>query len=324
MTGLRAIDSHTEGEPTRVLIEGAPVLRGAAMAERRDELQREWNHLRTALTAEPRASEGCVAAFLTDPVTDGAVAGVIFANRAGYLQMCGHGTIGVARTLRYLGRIAAGTQRFTLDTPAGTISVQSFDDGSVEICNVVSRAYQLDVALDVPGVSPIAGDIVYGGNWFFLADVAQFANVRLELERTEELTAITKAIQAALDDQRITGEDGARIDHVELYGPPERADADAKNFVLCPDGAYDRSPCGTGTSAKMAVLAARGELKPGDVWHQESITGTLFTGHYEPAARGITPFVRGRAFITGETTIIFDTDDPLMYGVAAPTSLRFG
>ncbi len=315
---LRAIDSHTEGEPTRVLIDGVPPLSGATMSEKRAELQRDWDHIRTALTSEPRASEGTVAAILTEPVTLGAAAGVIFANRSAYLGMCGHGTIGVARTLQYLERIGAGAQRFTLDTPAGRVDVETFEDGSVDLRNVASYAYRLDVSVDVPNVGTIHGDIAYGGNWFFLLDATKLdLHLRVDLENVAELTAFTKSVDRALRDQRITGQNGATVDHVELFGPPHREDADSKNFVLCPDGAYDRSPCGTGTSAKMAVLARRGDLRAGEAWHQESITGTLFTGRYEGEGQSIVPYIRGRAFITAETTLFFDRGDPFEHGIPA-------
>lgn len=320
---MRVVDSHTEGEPTRVLVEGGPQLGGVTMEEKRDELQRDWDYMRTALTGEPRASEGTVAAILTEPVTQGATAGVIFANRSAYLGMCGHGTIGVARTLQHLGRIAGGAQRFSLDTPAGNVEVECFDDGSVQVRNVASYAYRLDVPLDVPQIGRITGDVAYGGNWFFLVDATKLElNLRIGLANSAELTALAKSIDGALRDQKITGENGAIIDHVELFSAPQRADADSKNFVLCPDGAYDRSPCGTGTSAKMAVLARRGELREGELWRQESITGTLFTGRYERCDHEIVPFIRGRAFITGETTLFFERDDPFRYGIATAERVR--
>ncbi|HEV7178792.1 MAG TPA: proline racemase family protein [Candidatus Baltobacteraceae bacterium] len=316
MVPVRLIDSHTEGEPTRVLVDGGPSLRASTMIERVDELRADWDHLRTAIAAEPRAPEGAVVAFLTPPVTADAIAGVIFANRADYLSMCGHGSIGVARTLVHLGRIPDGPGRFALDTPAGAIAAELFDDASVEIRNVASRAYRLDVELDLPDVGTIAGDIAYGGNWFFLVDVAKYlAGVELGVHNAGFLTHVTQRIRDALRARGITGEDGATIDHVELFGPPRRPDADATNFVLCPDGAYDRSPCGTGTSAKMAVLAARGALQPGDVWRQESVTGGLFTGRIAASGNDVVPYIRGRAFVSGETTLFFDPKDPFRYGI---------
>lgn len=314
---LRVIDSHTEGEPTRVVTAGLPILDGAAMMERRRHLQREWDFLRTAITAEPRASEGAVAAFLIPPVAANAAVGVIFANRAGYLGMCGHASIGVVHTLAELGLVKRG-DRVTLETPVGNVCAQRFEDGSVEIQNVRSRAYRLDVTLNVPGIGHITGDIAYGGNWFFLVD-AQQLGTELALANLSTLTTQASAIRNALRTQGIVGEGNAEIDHVEIFGPPARPDADAKNFVLCPDGAYDRSPCGTGTSAKMAVLAARGRLEAGRLWRQESIIGSLFTGRIEAAGeRGVIPFIRGYAYLTSETTLRFDPKDPYRYGIVSP------
>ncbi len=296
---MRLIDSHTGGEPTRVVVDGMPHLDGATMAQRRDALQRDWDHLRIAITHGADAPDGAVAAYLTSPVSADAIAGVIFADRAAYLGMCGHGSIGVVETLVHLGRLTDADRVLLLDTPAGSIRAERFDDRTVEIRNVASYAYRLGVAVDVPGIGTVIGDIAYGGNWFFLIDADDVL-----AENMPQLMHRTLAIHAALRSQGITGEAGAEIDHVELTGAPLRSDADAKNFVLCPSGEYDRSPCGTGTSAKMAVLAARGKLRAGDVWRQESITGSLFTGRIEAAdEKSIIPFIRGRAYVTGEATV---------------------
>lgn len=213
---LRLIDSHTEGEPTRVVVDGGPHLDGATMLERREELRRDWDFLRTAITAEPRASEGTVAAFLTEPVSADAAAGVVFANRAGYLGMCGHGALGVMRTLLHLGRINATNERFALDTPAGPIYATLFDDGSIEIQNVTARAFRLDVPVQVPGTGEIVGDIAYGGNWFFLVDAARAPLPEIAAGNVSRLTSLALEICAALQAHGITGEDGARIDHIEL------------------------------------------------------------------------------------------------------------
>lgn len=309
---IRIVDSHTEGEPTRVVVEGWRQPGGATMAERRDELAARWDHLRSAVVCEPRGHDAMVGALLTPPVTPGATAGVIFFNNVGYLGMCGHGTIGVVRTLEHLGRISAGA--VVLDTPVGTVSAELARDGAVTIRNVASYCHLADVAVEVPGLGRITGDIAYGGNWFF---IAHLPDVSLALDNVEALTRITSAIMRALHDQRITGEGGAEIDHVELSGPPVRSDADSRNFVLCPGGAYDRSPCGTGTSARMAALFERGELALGAPWRQESITGSLFTGWLEEAGGRLIPRIRGSAFITGEATLRFDPTDPFRAGFTA-------
>ncbi len=311
---IEVIDSHTEGEPTRVIVSGWPEPAGATMWERRETLRRELDALRVGVVREPRGNDAIVGALLTSPVNPGSLAGVIFFNDVGYLGMCGHGTIGVVRTLELLGRIRPGT--VCLDTPAGTVRAELAADGSVTVENVPAYPYRTDVELDVPGVGRVRGDVAYGGNWFFLTELP---GVPLVLANVPELMRITTAIREALKAQGITGADGALVDHIELFGAPRRSDADSRNFVLCPGAAFDRSPCGTGTSAKMAVLHARGQLAPGEHWRQESITGSLFTGWIEPRdganGRGtVVPFIRGRAFITARATLLFDPSDPFRFG----------
>lgn len=309
---IRVVDSHTEGEPTRVVVDGWRQPDGATMAARRDDLAARWDHLRSAVVCEPRGHDAVVGALLTPPVTPGATAGVIFFNNVGYLGMCGHGTIGVVRTLAHLGRIGVGEVR--LDTPVGTVTAELERDGMVTIRNVASYCLKTDVTVEVPGLGRVTGDIAYGGNWFFITHLAE---VSLALDNVEALTRITGTIMRALHDQRITGDGGAEIDHVELSGPPTRPDADSRNFVLCPGGAYDRSPCGTGTSARMAALFERGELALGAPWRQESVTGSLFTGWLEQAEGKLIPRIRGSAFITGEATLHFDPADPFRGGFTA-------
>ena len=306
---LRVIDSHTEGEPTRVVIEGWPALKGATMAERRAELAREWDHLRSAAVCEPRGHDALVGALLTPPTSDGAIAGVVFFNNVGYLGMCGHGLIGVVRTLADMGRI--GTGDVQLDTPVGTVSAQLNEDGSVTIMNVASYCHARDVSVDVPGVGTLTGDVAWGGNWFFIASIDEPA---LELTNLDELLRITRLTLAALRDNGITGANGEEIDHVELTTHAHDAHADARNFVLCPGGAYDRSPCGTGTSAKLAVLHARGQLQPRQRWRQESVTGGIFEGWLDERDGQLRPFIRGSAWITGRAELRFAPDDPFRRG----------
>jgi 4-hydroxyproline epimerase len=308
---IRVVDSHTEGEPTRVVVDGWPQPEGATMEERREDLRRHHDHLRGAVIGEPRGFDAVVGALLTPPVTAGAAAGVIFFNNVGYLGMCGHGLIGVARTLVHLGR--AGSGRIMVDTPVGPVDALVGDDGRITIRNVPARCHALDVTVDVPGLGRVTGDVAWGGNWFFITRVPQ---LRLEPARLAELTAAAKAIRAALDAAGITGSDGATIDHVEFTAPsPSPSETDARNFVLCPGGEYDRSPCGTGTSAKLAVLHARGVLAPGRVWRQESVTGGRFDAWLEETESGLAPRVRGRAFITAEAVLHLDPEDPLRAGI---------
>ncbi len=253
-----------------------------------------------------------VGALLTPPVSPGALAGVIFFNNVGYLGMCGHGTIGVARTLEYLGRVTEG--RILLDTPVGPVSAELGNEGVVTIRNVASRCHATDVAVEVPGVGRVVGDVAYGGNWFFITHVDKMP---VALEHVDALTRVTRAIMDALRAQGITGAAGADIDHVELSAPSGRPDADSRNFVLCPGGAYDRSPCGTGTSARMAALHARGQLPLKTPWRQEGITGSLFTGWLEDHGGDLIPFIRGTAHITGESMLLFDPADPFRAGFTA-------
>jgi 4-hydroxyproline epimerase len=310
---IRVVDSHTEGEPTRVVVGGWPLPPGATMAERRDELRRRFDALRTGVVCEPRGHEAMVGALLTPPVSPGSAAGVVFFNNVGYLGMCGHGLIGVVRTLEYLGDLTPGSVR--LDTPVGPVGADLDPDGSVTIRNVPAYCHRQDVSVEVSGVGRITGDIAYGGNWFFLTELPGYD---VELANVDELLRVTKAVLNALSEQGISGAGGAPIDHVELSAPPSRSDADAKNFVLCPGGAYDRSPCGTGTSAKMAALHARGKLRPGERWRQESITGSRFTGWLVEEDGDVVPRIRGRAYVTGEATLRFDADDPFRAGMTAP------
>src|SRR5687767_12142419 len=249
---IRVVDSHTEGEPTRTVIDGWPQPAGATMAERRDDLRARFDHLRRAVVREPRGHDAVVGALLTPPVEPTSVAGVVFFNNGTYLGMCGHGLIGVVRTLEHLGRLRSGQHEF--DTPVGSVRAELADDGSVTIENVPAWLHARDVTVQVAGYGSVTGDVAYGGNWFFITHAR---DVRVDLAHVRELTRFTQALQDAIRFAGITGADGADIDHIEISAPPTRADADARNYVLCSGGDYDRSPCGTGTSATMAALHAR-------------------------------------------------------------------
>jgi len=312
---IRVVDSHTEGEPTRVVIEGWPQPRGATMAERLEDVRARQDHLRTAVLAEPRGYDAIVGALLTPPVNAGSAAGLIFFNNGTYLGMCGHGLIGVVRTLEFLGRLAPGGVRF--DTPVGTVSAELATDGTVTIENVPAYVHARDVTIDVPGYGAVIGDVAWGGNWFFITHAEQ---VPVEMAAVGELTRFTVAIQDALRARGITGANGGDIDHIEISAPPQRADADCRNYVLCSGGEYDRSPCGTGTSAKMATLQARGELDFGELWRQEGLVGGLFTGWLTRGDGGtLIPHIRGTAYVTGEATLRFDADDPFRFGIGTPS-----
>lgn len=310
-SAIDVVDSHTEGEPTRVVIDGWPSCEGESMRARRDFLEAHHDHLRRAVVCEPRGHDAIVGAVLTPPVEQGSLAGVIFFNNVGYLGMCGHGLIGVARTLADLDRLESNPIR--LDTPVGQVAAELGDDGTVTIENVPTRCHSLDVEVDVPDLGRLVGDVAWGGNWFFLTHLEGHC---LDLDNVDRLLVTTARIRSRLDELGLAGE-GEVIDHVELFGPPKRQDADSRNFVLCPGGEYDRSPCGTGTSAKMAVLHARGELAVGELWRQESITGSRFVGWLSEAGNELIPHIRGRAFVTARTTLLFDPDDFFRGGFSA-------
>ncbi len=314
----RIIDSHTAGEPTRVVLSGGPALGRGSMQERLQRFRHQHDHWRRALVNEPRGNDVIVGALLCEPQDAGSACGVIFFNNAGFLGMCGHGTIGLVATLDHLGRLGAGTH--AIETPVGTVQATLHADHSVTVANVAAYRHAHHVAVEVPGVGRLHGDVAWGGNWFFLCH-----DHRLDLlpAQIPALTARADAVRQALRTQGVTGAQGAEIDHIELLGPAQDPSRDprlsGRSFVLCPGGAYDRSPCGTGTSAKLACLAAAGSLAPGQVWHQESIIGSVFAGHYEPAAAGqpgIRPFIHGRAHVTLDATVVFDPADPFAWGLA--------
>jgi 4-hydroxyproline epimerase len=313
MRRVTVVDSHTAGEPTRVVIEGGPIkellrLGGASLASQRDVFSEQFDRFRSAVMNEPRGSDVLVGALLTEPVTPGAVVGVIFFNNVGVLGMCGHGLIGVVETLRHLGRIGAGHQ--TIDTPVGLVGCELHADGRVSLENVESRLESRDVAIQLASGERLTGDLAWGGNWFFL--VKEHGRP-LELARVDELADLAWSIRQAVNEQV-----DPRVDHVELFGPPTVAGARSRSFVLCPGNAYDRSPCGTGTSAKMACLAARGDLAPGERWVQESIVGTTFEGFFrwaDESRQTIVPTITGQAWITAESTLLFDPTDPFGDGI---------
>jgi 4-hydroxyproline epimerase len=308
---MRIIDSHTEGEPTRVIVEGGPDLGSGPLAERLQRFSKDFDRVRSFAVNEPRGNDAIVGALLCQPVNKTNVAGVIFFNNVGYLGMCGHGTIGLAITLAHMGRIDIGEHVF--ETPVGDVTVNLIDRNTAEIENVPSYRFKANVSVEIDGLGTITGDIAWGGNWFFLCHHAPHP---LILTNVAVLTRAAQAVSDALGRAGITGEGGAKIDHIEFFSNGVAADADSRNFVLCPGGAYDRSPCGTGTSAKLACLAADGKLVPEQNWVQESIVGSRFLARYRQAENGrIIPRIRGRAFVVAEATLIRQADDPFADGM---------
>ncbi len=308
---MKVIDSHTEGEPTRVIIEGGPDLGNGSMAQRLEVFQQHYDHLRTAVILEPRGSDVLVGAMLCPPSDESCAAGVIFFNNAGYLGMCGHGIMGVAATLKHLGLIDVGLACF--ETPVGLVKVAVLGDSTFQVENVPSYLYQSNVSIQVDDHGTVCGDVAWGGNWFFLT---QGLDIKLEQQNVDDLSNLAAAIKHTLSTQGITGHDGAEIDHIELFGDPVCAEAHSKNFVLCPGNAYDRSPCGTGTSAKVACLAAHGLLEPGEKWVQDSIINSRFEATYRlNDDNQVVPFISGRAYVTGSSTLFMQNNDPFKYGI---------
>ena len=309
MKRVRVIDTHTGGEPTRVVIEGGPDLGSGTIAERLDRFRGDHDRFRRAVVNEPRGSDVMVGALLVPPEDTSATAGVIFFNNVGYLGMCGHGTIGVVAVLDYLKRISPGAHR--IETSVGTVTATLLPGGEVSVENVASYRYRKAVAVEVEGLGLVRGDIAWGGNWFFLAD--GLAD-ELRVEEVERWISATRRIREALEREGITGADGAEIDHIELFGRG-LAGGDSRNFVLCPGNAYDRSPCGTGTSAKLACLAADGKLSPGQIWRQESIVGSEFQARYRMEGDLIRPSITGRAYVNAEASLLLDERDPFCWGI---------
>lgn len=307
---IRVIDSHTGGEPTRLVISGGPELGHGPLPARVESFRRDHDAFRSAVVNEPRGSDVMVGALLCEPVDPTCAAGVIFFNNVGYLGMCGHGTIGLIATLSFMGRVAPGEHR--IETPVGTVTAILHPDGEVTVNNVPSYRSSAKVVVEVPAFGPVCGDIAWGGNWFFLIENS---GLEISLANVEPLTAFTWAVRQALSAQGITGVDGNEIDHIEVFGPSKVPGVDSKSFVLCPGKAYDRSPCGTGTSAKLACLHADGKLREGQVWKQESIVGSVFEGSVRVRDGQIYPSIKGSAFVNAEAELVLDPRDPFCVGI---------
>jgi 4-hydroxyproline epimerase len=307
MRKVSIIDSHTGGEPTRVVVAGGPDLGNGPLAARRERFQREFDTFRSAVVNEPRGSDVIVGALLVEPVDKSCVTGVIFFNNVGYLGMCGHGTIGLMVTLAHLGKIKAGDHK--IETPVGIITATLHPSGEVSVANVPSWRAKKAVTVDVPGIGPVTGDVAWGGNWFFLVEKH---GLELALQNAEALNDYCWKVRQAVNAQGYPD-----VDHVELFGAAS-AGAHSRNFVQCPGKAYDRSPCGTGTSAKLACLAADGKLAEGAEWIQESIIGSRFAGKYtwlDRATGKVSPVITGTAFVNSEATLLLDDKDPFCWGI---------
>jgi 4-hydroxyproline epimerase len=308
MRSIRVIDSHTGGEPTRLVLEGGPDLGSGPLAVRVQRFREHFDQYRSAIVDEPRGSEPLVGALIVKPDRSDCELGVIFFNNAGYLGMCGHGTIGLITSLAHSGELAPGTIK--IDTPVGPIEAELHADGQVSVVNVASYRSARALAVDVPGIGAVSGDVAWGGNWFFL--LSKHDQV-IDLKRVDVLTEFCSRLRAAVNAQG-----HPLVDHVELFAPTQTPGAHSRNFVLCPGKAYDRSPCGTGTSAKLACLAADGTLAEGEMWIQESLIGSTFAGRYRwlDRAKGqIVPTIKGSAHVTGEALLRLDPKDPFCWGI---------
>jgi 4-hydroxyproline epimerase len=310
MATIRVIDSHTGGEPTRLVLDGGPELGAGPLAERVERFRRQFDAYRSAIVNEPRGSDPLVGALLVKPHRADCQLGAIFFNNVGYLGMCGHGTIGLIASLRHAGGLAPGAVK--IDTPVGPVEANLASDGQISVSNVVSYRAARQLAVSVPGIGPVSGDVAWGGNWFFL--ISQHDQI-IDLQHVEALTEFCWRVRAAINAQG-----HPLVDHVELFATSPLPGAHSRNFVLCPGKAYDRSPCGTGTSAKLACLAADGKLAEGEAWVQESLIGSTFVARYRWRDRAngeIVPTITGTAHVTGEALLHLDPEDPFCWGIRA-------
>jgi len=308
----KVIDSHTGGEPTRVIIEGGPNLGSGPISERARLLESKHNEFCRSVLCEPRGYDAMVGALIVSPVEENCLTGVIFFNTSQNLGMCGHATVGLLVTLYYLGKISLGN--YKIETPVGIISARLHDPNTVSVINVESYRLKKGVSIQVEQFGEITGDIAWGGNWFFLVNNSP---ISVQFENINRLLNFTSSIKNALKQQHITAPDGSEIDHIELFGKPINEQAQSKNFVLCSSGDYDRSPCGTGCSAKLACLAEEGLLSENKEWIQESIIGSLYSTRYSWSTGGnIIPTITGKAFVISEATLHFNPLDPYSYGIS--------
>jgi 4-hydroxyproline epimerase len=305
MNRIHVIDSHTAGEPTRIIVSGGPRLQGGSAAEKLEFLRQRHDLFRSAVVNEPRGSDVLVGGILVEPANTSCVTGVIFFNNVGYLGMCGHGTIGVIATLAHLDRIKPGEHK--IETPVGIVTATLHKDGTVSVANVPSYRKAKGVTVKGADIGAITGDIAWGGNWFYLVENH---GKTIQLSDVEMLTDFSWRVRKAINAQGFP-----EVDHVELFGPPSGPGANSRNFVLCPGKAYDRSPCGTGTSAKLACLAADGKLAEGEEWIQESVVGSRFTGSYRREGDHIIPIITGAAYVNAETTLLLNENDPFCWGM---------
>lgn len=308
---MHVIDSHTGGEPTRVILDGGPDLGTGPLAQRAKLLAEQHRPFYRSIMLEPRGHTAMVGALLVEPVDPQCVTGVVYFDCEAVLGMCGHGTIGLAVTLAHLGRIGIGTHK--IETPVGVIDVALSDPNTATVTNVESRRTHSAVQVNVDGLGTVTGDVAYGGNWFFIVDPSPIA---IEMDNIRALSDAALAIRTATQAQGIGGDGGDPIDHVIFQEASPKSSVHSRNFVFCPDGNYDRSPCGTGSSARLACLAADGLLKPDQEIIQESVIGSSYRMSYQPGDGGaVIPKITGQAHVMAESTLLFHDNDPYKNGI---------
>jgi proline racemase len=329
---LFTVETHTAGQPTRIVVGGLPRLLGDTVAAKRDVVRTQHDGLRTFLTSEPRGHTGMYGAYLVEPSHPDASAGVIFFSTVNYDDMCGHGIIGVATALVAEGMVAtaAPETQFAVETPAGLVPVRARIAGgkaaSVILRSVPAFVLDLDVSVDVPEVGSVRGDVAFGGNWYFYVDATSLG-IPLDASHLGQLRSLGAAIKAALTglfDLRhpLNSDIAASFLGVSFVqrGPDERTQ---RNLVVEGPDFFDRSPCGTGTCGRLATLVARGELATGDTLRNDGLFGGHFLGTAVDTATvgdysAIIPEIEGSASITGYARFILEPDDP--FGMAGLTT----
>lgn len=312
MKHIPFLDSHTGGEPTRLVEKGAPDLGPGSVAQKLACFKRDHDAFRSQVLNEPRGSDVLVGALLVPPSDPTCQFGVIYFNNVGYLGMCGHGTIGLVASLSYQGRIQPGVHR--IETPVGPVeaTLHPAENGypnRVSVRNIPAYRHLAHVSLEIDG-RLIHGDVAWGGNWFFLV---HDHGLDVSLHNLEQLTDFSWRVRARLQEKQIRGANGAEIDHVELFA--STPEADSRSFVLCPGKAYDRSPCGTGTSAKLACLLADQRIAEGQVWRQQSVIGSIFEGSVRQIEGQVIPTITGEAWVMAEGVLLVDERDPFADGI---------
>jgi len=329
MNSFKTIDTHTMGEPTRIITEGLPFIPGNNMMDKKNYLVEHFDYIRTMTMHEPRGHGDMFGAILMEPTKKEADIGVIFMDSGGYLNMCGHGSIGVSTILVDEGyvKVEEPITNITLDTPAGLVrakvEVENKKAKGVSIENVPAFLYKENIKIEISELGQVPVDISFGGSFFALVD-SKYLNLKISLENIDEIIKLALIIREKINNKvkviHPNIPDINKVDLVEIYGKPTNSIADLKNVVIFGAGQFDRSPCGTGTSAKLAYLHGKNKLKKNEYFVHESITGTMFKGRILEEVKigkynGIIPEIKGRAFIIGYSHLIAQEEDPFKHGL---------